>query len=152
MVAIISYCMNYSLSYRRLLNHLFVERRSLRARGTSRASGASSTSRASSTGRAWGAFSTGRAWGAFSTGRAWGAFNHIGRTTSTIVCHLEKKIVQFVFIDTNVAHLSADFFFDSFHVYIHKRKIIFIHNDLHRTHPSEWDWSTYPEIYGSLSW
>src|SRR6056300_1703806 len=68
------------------------------------------------------------------------------RTMSTFadrIDHLQKKAIQSILIETSPTHFLLDFLLERLHVYIHKRKIIFISNDIHWSNPIEWNWSAH---------
>src|SRR6056300_801997 len=68
------------------------------------------------------------------------------RTLSTFadrIDHLQKKAIQSILIETSPTHFLLDFLLERLHVYIHKRKIIFISNDIHWSNPIEWNWSAH---------
>src|SRR6056300_260827 len=122
-----------------LCNSSLLHRLSSRTLGTLRSFWASRTRFTLRASRTWFTLVTLRACRASRASRASRALS----TLTDRVDHLQKKTIQTILIETSPTHFLLDFLLERLHDYIHKRKIIFISNDIHWSNAIEWNWSTY---------
>jgi hypothetical protein len=67
--------------------------------------------------------------------------NTTGTTRTTVIDYFEKKVIETTFVETGAFHLLFNFFAKRFHCTIHKRKIIFKHNDRDWSCSEHWHWT-----------
>jgi len=71
----------------------------------------------------------------------WGRGARLG-ATFTRINYFQKEGIESCLIETNTGELFKNFSSDVGHCNIHKSKIIFILNDIHRTNTKKWHRST----------